>query len=58
MVCFSESFESLSEGLQQALQKLDRVPEAHVHFFALTQLCRKDTEKRNDPIAKARRKCL
>ncbi len=29
MVCFSESFESLSEGLQQALQKLGGVPEAH-----------------------------
>lgn len=29
MVCFSESFESLSDGLQQALWKLGGVPEAH-----------------------------
>lgn len=29
MVCFSESFESLSEGLQQALYELGGVPEAH-----------------------------
>ncbi|MCK5233083.1 MAG: IS21 family transposase [Desulfobulbaceae bacterium] len=28
-ICFSESFESLSDGLQQALWKLGRVPEAH-----------------------------
>jgi hypothetical protein len=28
-ICFSESFESLSEGLQQALWKLSGVPEAH-----------------------------
>jgi len=29
MVCFSESFESLSEGLQQALWELGGVPSAH-----------------------------
>ena len=29
MICFSESFESLSDGLQQALWKLGGVPEAH-----------------------------
>jgi hypothetical protein len=29
MVCFSESFESLSEGLQRALHELGGVPEAH-----------------------------
>jgi len=28
-ICFSESFESLSEGLQQALWKLDGTPELH-----------------------------
>jgi len=28
-ICFSESFESLSEGLQNALWELDGVPEAH-----------------------------
>jgi hypothetical protein len=28
-ICFSESFESLSDGLQQALWKLGGVPEAH-----------------------------
>ncbi len=28
-ICFSESFESLSDGLQQALYKLGGVPEAH-----------------------------